>query len=95
MLQALVRHRILRGVRGPRGGYELARERSQISIDEILRAADTAEEIDGVALVHSKLLKQIVMPALGQAEHAFGQALARISLDDLTRSAEGLGKPSQ
>jgi Rrf2 family iron-sulfur cluster assembly transcriptional regulator len=37
VLQHLVRARILRGVRGPRGGYRLARERRRISIGEITR----------------------------------------------------------
>jgi Rrf2 family protein len=41
VLQALVREGILRGIRGPRGGYELARERRRITADEILRAAGT------------------------------------------------------
>ncbi len=30
------------------------------------------------------------MPALGQAEHAFAQALARINVEDLMQSAEHL-----
>src|SRR5262249_15221702 len=42
VLQALVRHGILKGTRGPRGGYELAREQRRITADEILRAAGTA-----------------------------------------------------
>ena len=39
VLQALVRDGILRGVRGPHGGYELAREHRRISAEDILRAA--------------------------------------------------------
>ena len=46
VLQALVRHGILKGIRGPRGGYELARERSRITADEILRAAGTVDDLD-------------------------------------------------
>src|SRR5487761_1307765 len=37
VLQQLVRAGILAGVRGPRGGYRLARERRRISVDEIVR----------------------------------------------------------
>lgn len=37
VMQALVRADILRGVRGPRGGYRLARERRRISAGEIVR----------------------------------------------------------
>src|SRR5262252_8779462 len=44
VLQALVREGILKGVRGPRGGYELAREQRRITADDILRAARTAED---------------------------------------------------
>jgi Rrf2 family protein len=92
VLQALVRHGILKGIRGPRGGYELAREQHRISADDILRAAGTADDIDGVRIVESGLLTKVVIPALGQAEHAFSSALARISVEDLAHSAEGLRK---
>jgi Rrf2 family protein len=93
VLQALVRHGILKGVRGPRGGYELARERSRITADDIMRAAGTVDEVNGVALADSLLLSNVVMPALGQAEHAFSQALARINVEDLAQSAEDLRRP--
>ena len=35
LLQRLVHAKILKGVRGPRGGYELARERGQISVERL------------------------------------------------------------
>ena len=44
VLQALVHAGILKGVRGPRGGYELARERRRISVAEIVGIAEAAEE---------------------------------------------------
>src|SRR5438128_1956001 len=43
VLQALVRHGILRGIRGPRGGYELAREPARIMADEVVRVAGSTE----------------------------------------------------
>jgi Rrf2 family protein len=45
VLQALVRDGILKGIRGPRGGCALARERRRISADDSLRAAGSAEEV--------------------------------------------------
>ena len=90
VLQALVRCGILKGIRGPRGGYELARERRRITADDILRAAGTADDINGTSLADSILLNKVVMPALGEAEHAFANALARINVADLAQSAEGL-----
>jgi len=89
VLQALVRHGILKGTRGPRGGYELAREQHRITAEDILRAA-IDEDFNGVALADSWLLDRVVMPALGQAENACSGALARITVEDLTHSAECL-----
>jgi Rrf2 family transcriptional regulator, iron-sulfur cluster assembly transcription factor len=90
VLQALVRQGILRGIRGPRGGYELATEPRRISADDILRAAGTAEDAEDGAPADSHLLSRVVVPALEQAEQAFSAALARITVEDLTHSAEGL-----
>ena len=89
VLQALVRDGILKGIRGPRGGYELARERRRVTASDILRAAGTVDEADNQP-VHSELLSRVVLPALTTAEQEFGVALNRINLDDMARSAEGL-----
>jgi Rrf2 family protein len=91
VLQALVRVGILKGIRGPRGGYELARDRRRITADDILRAAGTIEEAgDPVAAAGSNLLNEVVIPAVGQAERAFSTALGRINLEELMRKAESL-----
>jgi Rrf2 family protein len=87
VLQALVRCGILKGVRGPRGGYELARDGERISADEILRAAVTTE--DGAPTVPSSpLLSNVIVPALTQAEQAYSAALAKISVAQMARSAD-------
>ena len=79
-------------VLGGAGGYELAREQRRITADDILRAAGTAEDMDGAPAAGSTLLNKVVMPALGQAEHAFSDALARINVEDLAHSAAALRK---
>jgi Rrf2 family transcriptional regulator, iron-sulfur cluster assembly transcription factor len=94
VLQALVRHGILKGIRGPRGGYELARERSRISADQILSAAANTDD-EAISPAGSQLLDEVIIPALSQAEHAFSTALARISVEDLTQSAHSLTKASR
>ena len=38
VLQQLVRAKILTGLRGPRGGYRLAKERRRISVGSVVRA---------------------------------------------------------
>src|SRR5207237_6895609 len=57
VLQALVRHGILKGTRGPRGGYELGRERRHISADDILRAGGAGGEYGELALSGSAVLR--------------------------------------
>ena len=94
VLQALVRHGILRGIRGPRGGYELARDQRRITADDILRAAGTVDEHGDARPVDSALLSKVVIPALAQAEQAFSSALSRINIEELAHSAEGLRKSS-
>jgi len=95
VLQALVHEGILRGVRGPRGGYQLAKEQTRISANDILRAAGTVDANDRSTPGGSPLLNQVVVPALAQAEKAFGASLARISVAELARSAEGRRKAAE
>jgi Rrf2 family transcriptional regulator, iron-sulfur cluster assembly transcription factor len=93
VLQALVRDGILKGIRGPRGGYELARERRQVSANDILRAAGTVEDPGEAPPTSSELLYRVVLPALAGAEQEFGVALSRINIDDMAVTAERLIGP--
>jgi Rrf2 family protein len=88
VLQALVRGGVLNGVRGPRGGYELARERRRITVNDILKAAGSVEDDSSQAMLGSNLLKDVVLPAVAQAEKAYVAALSRITIEDLARRAE-------
>lgn len=89
VLQTLVRAGILKGVRGPRGGYELARERRRISAGQIVRAVMAAHEEDGLPpLPESKLVEHVIEPAVKQAGEAFLAKLDAISVEDLCRIAE-------
>src|SRR5262245_15711612 len=56
MLQGLARAGILKGTRGARGGYELGRERQQITIEDILRATQILEDAEVVPTLGSPLL---------------------------------------
>jgi Rrf2 family transcriptional regulator, iron-sulfur cluster assembly transcription factor len=86
VLQALVRSRILKGTRGPGGGYELARPAGDISAEAILRSAGADEDHFGDFT--SDLLSKVVVPALAGAEKTFLEALRRISVDDIAGKAE-------
>lgn len=87
VLQALVRDGILRGIRGPHGGYELAREHRYITAEDILRAASSTDEADDLTALPSDLVSDIVQPALAEAERTFSAALGRINIDDMTKRA--------
>jgi len=89
VLQALVHAGVLKGMRGPRGGYELARERRRISVAEIVRVAEatTASEADAAPA----LVSRVVMPAIAQAEAAFENALSAVTIESLCQEAEKLG----
>ena len=89
VLQALVRCGILKGIRGPRGGYELARDRRRISVNDILQAAGTVEDAEEPQS-GSELVTKVVLPAVAAAEREFGAALSRINVEDLTRDAGAL-----
>ncbi len=90
VLQALVRDGILRGVRGPHGGYELAREHQRISAEDILRAAGSAEDAGEPPLPGSPLVNDVVKPALVEAERVFSATLRRINVEDMAQRAEAL-----
>jgi Rrf2 family iron-sulfur cluster assembly transcriptional regulator len=87
VLQALVRDAILRGIRGPGGGYELASEPRDITVEQILRAAALIED-DPAPQSHSPLLAEVVLPAVAHAERALSDALARITIEDMLRPSE-------
>jgi Rrf2 family transcriptional regulator, iron-sulfur cluster assembly transcription factor len=92
VLQALARHGIVKGIRGPHGGYKLGRERARIVADQIVEAVGLDDE--GRRRAPSRhVLDMVVMPALAEAERAFSAALARITLDDLVRRAHTVLKP--
>jgi Rrf2 family protein len=88
LLQGLVHANILKGVRGPRGGYELARERRRITAASVLRAAAAENGADGKP--DCRLIRQVVAPIIEAAGQAFLAELETITIDDICRRAEDL-----
>ncbi len=89
VLQQLVRAGILKGVRGPRGGYELARERRRISAGEIVRAAMAASTDESLPPVpDSALVEQVIGPVVRSASEAFLARLDAVTVEDICRNAE-------
>ncbi|WP_020174435.1 RrF2 family transcriptional regulator [Methyloferula stellata] len=86
LLQALVRANILKGLRGPRGGYELTRERRRITAAEILRAV--MEDLEPAPDKECALVSDVVVPMVSEAEKAFMSQLETVTIDDLCRRAD-------
>ena len=68
VMQQLVREGVLKGVRGPRGGYTLARERRRITVAEIVRIVDAADDED--APPASELGEKVSRPLWREASAA-------------------------
>ena len=90
VLQALVRDGILKGIRGPHGGYEIAREQKNITAEDILRSSGSAEDAGNPPLPASEMINNVVRPALVEAERTFSAALGRINVEDLAKRAPDL-----
>lgn len=93
VLQQLVRASILTGVRGPRGGYRLARERRRISLGEIIRvvhALDSAE--DPLAEdAGAELGRRVVRPLWYELNGEVMNRLDSITIEDLCLRAHKMG----
>lgn len=93
VMQQLVHAGVLKGVRGPRGGYVLARERRRISVGDIVQAIqaldrDSAED---VGESRSDLGQRIVRPLWAEIEADLLTRLEAITLEDLCRRARSAG----
>jgi Rrf2 family transcriptional regulator, iron-sulfur cluster assembly transcription factor len=91
LLQALVRSGILKGVRGPRGGYELAKERRKITAGDVVRAAMSSQTDDEEMIEpDSQLVDLVVGPAVKAAGASFLANLDTYTVDDLCQNADKL-----
>jgi len=96
-LQQLVRESILVGVRGPRGGYRLARERRRISVGEIVRVVNAIEAGDATdaEMAGSELGRKVVRPLWDELETTLMAQLNDMSIDDLCDQADKAGVVSE
>jgi Rrf2 family protein len=97
VLQTLVRDGVLRGVRGPRGGYRLARERRRITVGEIIRIVrqlegtpDPTSEAGG-----SEIGKRVVRPLWQQMQDEMMARFDAMTIEDLCARARDQGIQSE
>lgn len=91
MLQTLVQVGVLKGIRGPHGGYRLARPPSELTVDDIFRAALACISDPHPFLGKNPLVAKVVVPGLDQAERTFSNALSSITIEALASRATALG----
>ncbi len=91
VMQQLVRAGILKGVRGPRGGYRLARERRRISVGDVVRVAESIEDDEEKHTPHSDLGQRIVAPFVASLQDELMTRLDSVSIEDLCQRARGQG----
>ncbi len=96
-LQNLVREGVLIGVRGPRGGYRLARERRRITVGDIVRVVrsmdgseDPLEDVGG-----SSLGREVIRPMWLELQQSVLVALDSITIDSLCMRADEAGIVSE
>lgn len=95
VLQQLVRAGILRGVRGPRGGYRLAKERALITVGDIARVVDAIETSDGEPEPQSDIGRKVVLPLCLQTREETLSRLDEITIEALCQRARGTGVASE
>ncbi|WP_138378970.1 RrF2 family transcriptional regulator [Luteithermobacter gelatinilyticus] len=89
VMQQLVRANILKGVRGPKGGYFLARERRRISVGEIVRVINEldAKSSKSEFVSKSEMGRKVINPLLDELNAEIMGKLDSITLQDLCEQA--------
>ncbi|HUJ03408.1 MAG TPA: Rrf2 family transcriptional regulator [Rhizomicrobium sp.] len=92
VMQQLVRAGVLKGVRGPRGGYRLAKERRRISVGDIVRVAESIEDQENEeAAPRSDLGARIVTPLIQSLQEDVMKRLDAVTIEDLCQRAREAG----
>jgi Rrf2 family iron-sulfur cluster assembly transcriptional regulator len=98
VLQQLVRDGVLAGVRGPRGGYRLAKERKLITVGDIARVVaklESGDEDNGDPGSVSEIGRKVVRPLCQELRAETLERLDAITVEALCRRARGEGVPSE
>lgn len=96
-LQHLVRDNILIGVRGPRGGYRLAKERRRITVGDIVRSVRQMETGEDPLQTEtgSDLGQKVVRPLWTSIQDEIMARLDETSVDQLCQDANQVGIESE
>jgi Rrf2 family protein len=92
ILQRLGRAGAVEGIRGPRGGYRLGRERRRITVGEIVRTIlENGGDGESVREKKSELGRSVIEPFWNEAEREFLAHLDAVTIEELCRRARAGG----
>ena len=87
----LVKANILVGVRGPKGGYILAKERRRITLGEIVTIINNSEKLEtSMPSISSDLCKKVIAPVWDDLNLIIMEKLNKVSVEDLCSEANNL-----
>jgi Rrf2 family transcriptional regulator, iron-sulfur cluster assembly transcription factor len=99
VMQRLVKAGILKGIRGPRGGYLLARERAKISVGDIARVVMVVEDNMESGLPDDMAIgpigRQVIRPLWSEFQDQILEMMDRVTVEELTTRAFKNGVPSE
>lgn len=87
MMQRLVHAGLLRSIRGPRGGYVLAKERRRITLGDVVDVLQHSDDEDGLRQHSTPLGAALVMPICAQVGQLVQQELQKTTLAQLCEAA--------
>lgn len=100
VMQRLVKANILKGIRGPRGGYLLARERSKISVGDIARVVmemdDESDSETGLPIdvATGPIGQSVIRPLWMEFQGQILSMMDNVTVEDLITRAFRAGVPS-
>lgn len=83
VMQLLVHNGILRGTKGPKGGYTLAKEKRKITVGQLFRVFLCKDE----KVSETVLQQKIITPLNKISENAVLQIFDKITIEDLCKKA--------
>jgi Rrf2 family protein len=91
VMQQLVRAGVLKGVRGPRGGYRLGRERKRISVGDVVRVAMSVDSNGERFNGGSEIGRRVVVPLIASLQNDVMSKLDKISIEEICQSVRASG----
>lgn len=86
-IQALVRHGLLKSVKGNKGGYSLAKEKRKITLADIYSVYRECEQSYDDEAIHSEFGKNFMPPVLESVENTLQELLNAITVEALSKKA--------